>query len=234
MGKSRGVLAAALAAVSLFCTGCGKGTPVSAEAELTEGQKLIALTFDDGPRRETTERLLDSLRQRGVPATFFLIGEQIPGNEDLVERMAREGHQIGNHTWSHKRLPESDQAGVLEEIRRGEAQLEAVLGPGDYWLRPPYGLLEGVEGIETPIIRWSVDPRDWESRDAQAVTEHVLSHAEPGAIVLLHDIYESSVEAAEALVDALRREGYTFVTVEQLLEAYGIEPQAGESYRMGA
>ena len=232
MGKNRRARGIGLALALLFCTGCGGPVPVSGEV-LAPAEKLVALTFDDGPRRETTEALLDGLQDRGVTATFFLIGEQIPGQEDLVQRMAREGHQIGNHTWSHARLSEEDRAAVLEEIGRGDRMLRQTLGEGDYWLRPPYGLLEGIGGIEVPIIRWSVDPRDWESRDADAVTDHVLRHVEPGDIVLLHDIYPSSVEAALRIVDQLQAQGYRFVTVRQLLEIYGVEAQAGRSYSQG-
>lgn len=233
MGENWGKRVIWLTLALMFCTGCGPAeAPVSGEAQLPE-EKLVALTFDDGPRRQTTEALLDGLKERGVPATFFLIGEQVAGQEDLLQRMAEEGHQIGNHTWSHARLPDSAADQVLEEIRRGDRMLRQTLGEGDYWLRPPYGLLEAMEGLETPIVRWSVDPRDWESRDADQVTEHVLSHVQPGDIVLLHDIYPSSVEAALRIIDALQKEGYRFVTVRQLLEAYGVEPQPGVSYRKG-
>lgn len=216
----------------MLLTACTPGTrPASGEAELPGGEKLIALTFDDGPRRETTEGLLDALKERGVPATFFLIGEQIEGNEDLIQRMQAEGHQIGNHTWSHAQLTEMDTEAMLEEVRRTELALTDILGEGEYWLRPPFGWLDETEEIQVPIVRWSIDPRDWESRDTDAVTEHVLSHAEPGAIILLHDIYPTSVAAALRIIDALRAEDYTFVTVEQLLRRSGIEPEPGESYR---
>ena len=187
--------------------------------------KYIALTFDDGPRRDTTEKLLDGLRERGASATFFLVGEEIAGKEDLVKRMAAEGHQIGNHTWSHVRLENAGTAG--QEIRMTERALEELLGEKDYWLRPPYGIMD--EGVETnvPLVKWSVDPRDWESRSTAKVVQAVLRDAGPNAIILLHDIYPTSVEAALQIVDALEKEGYWFVTVEELLQLNGITPQAG-------
>ena len=230
----RNWLGAAAALVLAFSTGCGEiGERASADVLLPE-RKVIALTFDDGPGRATTERLLDGLQQRGATATFFLVGELLEGQEELVRRMAREGHQIGNHTWSHARLPENEPQAILEEIRRCQEALWEILEEEDpAWLRPPYGLLEGVEGIEVPIIRWSIDPRDWESRDREAITAHVLRYARPGAIILLHDIYDTSVDAALEIVDRLQAEGYTFVTVEELLALYGVVPEAGQSYRSG-
>ena len=218
----------------LVLSGCSL-QPASGEAVLTEeAPKYIALTFDDGPRRDTTERLLDGLQERGASATFFLVGTQLEGNEELVRRMRREGHQIGNHTWSHAKLRAEDRTGLLEEIQKCQNALEDILEEkGKYWLRPPYGLLESTEGIRVPILRWNIDPRDWESRDREAIVAHVLRFAQPGAIVLLHDLYEPSVDAALELVDRLQEEGYCFVTAEELLRLYGTEPQAGVSYRSG-
>lgn len=140
---------------------------VTGGAELEES-RYVALTFDDGPKRGSTDRLLDGLRERGVNATFFLIGEQIAENRDLVARMADEGHQIGNHTWSHQRLDQG--ADLQEELQRTEEALEELCGPGPYWLRPPYGQVGENSVIEVPMVKWSVDPRDWESRDAVKVT----------------------------------------------------------------
>jgi len=196
-------------------------------------ERSVALTFDDGPRRGTTDRLLDGLRERDAQATFFLVGEQLDGNEDLVLRMVREGHQVGNHTWSHKGLLEGDETAFLTEIRQVETALGELLGDGHYWLRPPYGQItaERMQQVETPLVKWSVDPRDWESRNADQVVEAVLEEVRPGSIILLHDIYPSSVEAALRLVDALEAQGYEFVTVEELLRAGGIRPRAGVMYR---
>ena len=196
-------------------------------------EKLVAITFDDGPRRDTTERLLDGLAERGASATFFLIGKQITGNEDLVERMAAEGHQVGSHTWNHVRL-----LGVLPGHPPGRRWTaprrlwRALLGEGDYWLRPPYGAVDETDRrlISVPMIKWSVDPRDWELLDAEQVTAAVLEHAGPGQIILLHDIYPTSVDAALAVVDALQGQGYRFVTVAELLENGGIDPEPGVLY----
>lgn len=206
-----------------------------APAELPVDTKYVALTFDDGPRAETTERLLRGLRERGASATFFLVGEQAAALPALVERMHAEGHQVGNHTWSHARLEHMDDEEILSEIQNMENLLTALLGEGEYWLRPPYGLIEpGIEQLLTvPMVKWSVDPRDWESRNREKIVQAVLRDVRPNSIVLLHDIYESSVDAALEIVDTLQQEGYSFVTVNELLRLNGITPQAGVLYRTG-
>ena len=230
----KSVYMAVLAAVTALCSACGGGA-VSAEGEaaLPAGEKYVALTFDDGPRKSTTERLLDGLKERGAKATFFLIGEQIEANADLVTRMAQEGHQIGNHTWSHQRLDGAHPDEAAQEVERTEAALEALLGGGEYWLRPPYGQVSEDADFGVPLVKWSVDPRDWESRDTEKVTRAILEHVEPGSIILLHDIYPTSVDAALRVVDQLQAEGYWFVTVEELLWLNGVTPEAGTMYRTG-
>ena len=205
---------------------------IGTSAADTDDLKYVALTFDDGPRADTTAPLLDGLASRGASATFFLIGEQIPGNEGLIRRMAREGHQIGNHTYSHVILEESADNALVEEIHKTEVLLEEILGPGDYWLRPPYGMVDRkrVDLIRTPMIFWSLDPEDWKILDAEQVAQAVISDVQPGDIVLLHDFYPTSVEAALQIIDALKPRGYVFVTVEELFRICGTEPVLGELY----
>jgi len=200
--------------------------------ELTGEPKYIALTFDDGPRRGTTDLLLDGLLERGVAATFFVIGQQIPGCEDLIHRMAAEGHQVGNHTYTHARLLAVEPDVVLEEIQKTRVQLCSILGEGKYWLRPPYGLIDEKRAavVDTPMIYWTLDPEDWKLLDAPRVTEAVLSRVQPGDVILLHDFYPTSVEAALTLVDTLREDGYIFVTVEELFRIKGTAPLPGLLY----
>lgn len=211
------------------------GVPAAAPAELPDTPKYVALTFDDGPRRDTTARLLDGLRERGASATFFLVGERLTGNEDLVTRMAAEGHQVGSHTYDHIRLDGSDAAGQLRDILTAQDAICALLHTDSCWLRPPYGLIAPAvqSGVTVPLVHWSVDPRDWESRDTDTVVQSVLNTVQPGDIILLHDIYDTSVDAALQIIDALSEEGYWFVTVEELLELNGITPEAGVLYRSG-
>lgn len=229
----KGLLFLCLAGLALWASASEEALPADAAAELPAEVKYIALTFDDGPRRDTTEKLLNGLRERGASATFFLVGEEIVGKEDLVERMAAEGHQVGNHTWSHVRLGGTAPETAAREVRMTEEALEELLGEGEYWLRPPYGFIDEDMEVGVPMVKWSVDPRDWESRNAAQVVQAVLRDAGPNAIILLHDIYPSSVEAALQIVDTLEEEGYWFVTVEELLRLNGVAPEAGVLYRSG-
>ena len=221
--------------MALGCTGGERTVQADASAELTEETRYIALTFDDGPRRSTTTKLLDGLRERGASATFFLVGEQIEANRDLVKRMKAESHQVGNHTWSHVQLQGASKEVVSREIKETDDLLRQVLGEGTYWLRPPYGKLDEAQKaqIPVPMVQWSVDSRDWESKNTEKIVKTVLAQAKPNSIILMHDIYPTSVEAALKIVDALQKEGYWFVTVEELLRLNGIEPQAGVLYRSG-
>jgi peptidoglycan/xylan/chitin deacetylase (PgdA/CDA1 family) len=223
-----------LATLFLLLPGGGTATPVvHVETVAQDGtEKFVALTFDDGPRVETTSPLLDGLRARGVHATFFLIGEQIAGNEELIQTMAADGHQIGSHTFTHAKLQGSGADTVAQEIGKTEVLLESVLGEGDYWLRPPYGLIGERERawVSTPMVYWSLDPEDWKLRDSEKVTEAVCSQVKSGDIILLHDFYPTSVEAALQIVDRLQAEGYEFLTVRELLSRSGITPEAGKLY----
>ena len=224
--------------LALLLTGCAIGGPAAqqadGEAEIP-AEKYIAITFDDGPRRETTERLLDGLLERNAKATFFVIGRQIEGNEDLLRRMADEGHQVGSHTWNHTRLLNVSADTLQQEVGRTETALEELLGERLYWLRPPYGSVDEADKtlLQVPMIKWSIDPRDWEKQDAAQVTAAVLEAAKPNQIILLHDIYETSVDAALSIVDALQKEGYQFVTVAELVEINDIRAEAGVLYCSG-
>jgi len=200
--------------------------------ELVDEPKYVALTFDDGPRADTTERLLDGLLERGAVATFFVIGQQIQGNEALLQRMEAEGHQIGNHTYSHIRLQTAEKDTVVEEIHKTEVMLREVVGEDVFWLRPPYGAIDEQRAslVRTPMIYWSVDPQDWKLLDAGKVVSAVMGCVQPGDVVLLHDFYPTSVDAALAVVDQLQAQGYTLVTVEELFRIQGVTAEAGVLY----
>ena len=194
--------------------------------------KLIALTFDDGPRRSTTTALLDGLAERGVKVTFFLIGAQIANNEDVILRMDQEGHQVGIHTYDHVKLTGLNKADFAAQVDRTRTILKNLLGHNDFLLRPPYGLMD--DGIRAhagcPIILWSIDPEDWGDRNVQREVEHVVSNARDGSIILMHDIFSESVDAALQIVDRLHQEGYLFVTVDQLFAARHLPLEAGKNY----
>lgn len=194
--------------------------------------KLVALTFDDGPRGVTTGRLLEGLALREVPATFFLVGERIAGNEALIREMAEAGNQIGIHTYSHVRVTDLSKQEFELQIEKTCGLLTDILGSGEFWLRPPYGTVdEAVEQwVDGPLILWSVDPRDWEDRNVDRIVAAVVDHVKDGDIILMHDIYDSSVDAALQIVDRLQEKGYYFVTVEQLMSQRQVEPERGAVY----
>lgn len=191
----------------------------------------IALTFDDSPNDGTTERLLDGLAERGAHATFFVIGKQIEGQEELLRRMAAEGHQVGNHTWTHRRLDTSGAVG-LGELQKTEAALETVLGGSGYWIRPPWGFAsaETLREAEAPLVYWTLDTEDWRVLDSVRVARTIIDGAGDGDIVLLHDSYATSVDAALRAIDELSARGYQFVTVEELFERMGVTPERGCLY----
>lgn len=227
---------AAVCAVALLPLFPGEETArqAGAPAEVeVNSPPLVALTFDDGPRNKTTGPLLDGLALREVPATFFLVGSRIAGSEELIQRMKAEGHQIGIHTYDHVAVTDLSREDFDLQVGKTRARLVDILGQGDYWLRPPYGIIDqSVEQwCDCPLILWSVDPEDWKDEDVDRIVASVLEHVRDGDIILMHDIFATSVEAALRVVDALLAEGYCFVTVEQLMAQRGVQPQSGALYR---
>ena len=223
-----------MCALALLLSGSAGGGAVPADrALLVEEPPLVALTFDDGPRGDTTGALLDGLALREVPATFFLVGSRLAGREDLVRRMAAEGHQVGVHTYDHRAVDGLSRRDFDAQVGKTRAALAAILGDGDYWLRPPYGSLDETTRAwaGSPLILWSVDPEDWRDGDVDRIVAAVTEHTRDGSIVLMHDIFPTTVQAALAAVDLLLERGYCFVTVEQLMARRGIEPEDGMVYR---
>ena len=198
----------------------------------TEEAGAVALTFDDGPWPKTTEALLDGLAQRGVKATFFLVGEQVADHQDTVRRMADEGHQIGLHTWHHVSLQGMTREEIAAQLGKTQQTIQAVVGPEELMLRPPYGFVDETlkQWAKTPIVCWSVDTEDWKDQNVERIVQTVTQQAEDGDIILMHDIFETSVTAALACVDRLMAQGYYFVTVEELFALRGEVPQEGGVY----
>jgi len=237
VGKKRKIAVLALSLALLLAARSGlpdrEWVPAGGPAELQADHPLIALTFDDGPRRSTTGELLDGLAQRGVKATFFLVGEMIPGNEDIVKRMEAEGHQLGAHSYDHVRLTGLNAADFARQVDRTESLLTDIVGRTGFVLRPPYGIIDaGVEKrSHSALILWSVDPEDWKDKNPDRVVDHIVSRARDGDIILLHDIYPTSVEAALRAVDALHAKGFYFVTVDELARQRHVELKPGGIYR---
>lgn len=179
----------------------------------------IALTFDDGPHAECTPLLLDGLNARGVHATFFLMGQNIPGNEVLVQRMQQEGHLIGNHSYRHIQLTKASESAVCQAVEETGELIASITGSRPQYLRPPYGAWNESLECHTNLttVFWTVDSLDWKLQDTAAIVRRVEQTIKPGDIILLHDIFPTSVAAALRLIDDLQTQGYTFVTVDELL-----------------
>lgn len=195
----------------------GQGAPDQAQADVAV--KKIAITFDDGPHPSYTEQLLDGLKERGVHATFFVTGEHAELHPDIIKRMQEEGHLIGNHTYSHIQLKDSNREEFKQELIKTNEVIEEITGEEVLFVRPPYGTWDKAFEKELNMfpVLWNVDPLDWCSSNADCIARKVEENAEENDIILMHDYYESSVTAALEIVDELLEEGYTFVTVDEIL-----------------
>lgn len=196
---------------------------------------MIALTFDDGPG-PYTERLLDAFAASGGRGSFFLVGRNIDAYPDTVRRAVAEGHELASHSWSHPQLTKLAQDELLRQLTATREKIMEVAGVDTRLVRPPYGSVNRtVKSVaaqqDLVLVTWSVDPRDWESRNADKVCDAILSTVQDGAIILCHDIHESTVEAMERLIPELQRQGYQLVTVTELLTSQGAEPETGKVYR---
>lgn len=188
------------------------------EKNVTE-KKKAALTFDDGPNSKYTPLLLKGLKERGVHATFFLMGKNIEGKEALVKQIQEEGHLIGNHTYNHVQLDKISKEAAKEEIETTNQKIFEITGVYPAWLRPPYG--EWRKNLDFYVemfpVLWDVDTLDWKSKNVDSIMKIVRSEVSDGAVILMHDAYQSSVDAALQIVDFLMAEEYEFVTVEELI-----------------
>ena len=183
----------------------------------------IALTFDDGPHVTLTPKLLDILKEKGVKATFFVLGECVAANPAVLQRAAAEGHEIGNHSWDHKSFLKGGGSGVASEINQTNAAIESATGRKPTLVRPPYGATNATitkrlnEEFGLKVIMWDVDPLDWKVRSSAHVKAEILKSAKAGSIVLSHDIHPTTVGAMAETIDALKEKGYQFVTVSELV-----------------
>lgn len=194
---------------------------VSAGQEYME-PKVVALTFDDGPNNKYTEKLLDGLKERDVKASFFLIGESIAGNEAIVKRMDEEGHLIGVHCMQHTDLTKEPMTDALSQLADTGKMIEEITGKAPEYVRPPYGswntsLDEQVaEKLSMAPVFWSVDSVDWKLKNTSKIVNRVMKDTDDGDIILMHDEFSTSLEAAFQIIDNLLANGYTFVTVDEL------------------
>lgn len=188
-------------------------------ASVAAEKPKIAITFDDGPSEHYTPVLLDGLKERGVKATFFLIGENVEKNPAIIQRMSKEGHLIGNHTYHHVEITKVPDDEAYEEIKTTSDLICQITGQSVEYMRPPFGLWqkELEDKLNVLPVMWSIDPLDWTTENVDEIVNKVVTEAEENDIILLHDCYKSSVEAALRIVDILQEQGYDFVTVDELI-----------------
>ena len=196
---------------------------IASAANIAATQKLIALTFDDGPYTNITGRILDILEKNSVTATFFIIGSRVPGREETLRRIERLGCEIGNHTYSHADLTMLSKARCAEEIELANKEFERVLGHSAELVRPPYGFYNKTvrECVDYPLVLWTVDTNDWKPRNAQELARYVINNVHDESIILMHDEQTSTAAALEECIPALIEMGYRFVTVSELIESCG-------------
>ncbi|MBM7441296.1 peptidoglycan/xylan/chitin deacetylase (PgdA/CDA1 family) [Streptomyces sp. HB132] len=243
-----GLTAALVTVLTLTLGGCAMETTApgsaragaAADAKGAFGQvdcrkaKCIALTFDAGPAKDTP-RLLDVLKEKKVPATFFLLGENhVLKHPETVRRIAAEGHEVANHTWSHQILTEKKPAEIRAELERTQLAIEEITGKRPRLMRPPQGrtddTVSGVcEELGLSQVLWSATAKDYSTNDSALIRKRILDQAGKDGVILLHDIYKGTVPAVPGIIDTLKERGYTFVTVPQLMAP--AEPVPGTVYR---
>ena len=192
----------------------------------------IAMTFDDGPSATLTPKLLDILAAHRIKATFFVIGENVVQHPEVVARAAREGHEIGNHSWSHPNFGKMSDDGVRSQVQRTDDAIKGATGARPTLLRPPYGSITARQKrwihdqFGYQIILWDVDPYDWKRPGPSVVRNRILKETQPGSIVLSHDIHPGTIEAMPSTFDALQAKGFRFVTVSELIHMAVPEPSS--------
>lgn len=181
------------------------------------------MTFDDGPHPQHTARLLDILKERNIRATFYVVGQNAERYPDLIRRMVNEGHEIGNHTWTHPYLTRISREAARSELQRSRAVIKKITGNPPATMRPPFGAINDslrrwmYDEFGYKTIMWSVDPRDWQRPGPSVITQRIVNNAHPGAIILAHDIHSPTVDAMPATLDQLKAKGYRFATVSELM-----------------
>src|SRR5213595_901134 len=183
----------------------------------------IAMTFDDGPSATLTPKLLDLLAAHHIKATFFVIGENVAEHPEIVARAAREGHEIGNHSWSHPNFGKMSDDGIRSQLRRTDDAIRAAMGSNPTLLRPPYGSITPRQKkwihqeFGYKIVLWDVDPLDWRRPGPSVVCNRIVKNTRAGSIVLAHDIHPGTIEAMPCVLKELEAKGFKFVTVSELI-----------------
>ena len=201
-------------------------------AQVQTKQKIVALTFDDGPYSPYTEQILDVLQEHGIQATFFLVGSNAEKHSELVKRIVEQGHQIGNHTYTHVDLLKLDRSAALTEIDRTNTVLKAAVGFAPHVVRPPHGfrdpaIMDVMANRGLAVVEWSVMSKDWTNPGTEAIVDRTVSKVKNGSVILLHDgdgiaakaDRSQTVAATRKIIEQLQAKGYRFVTVDEILQS---------------
>ena len=202
----------------------GAGEPQA--SKLDPSRPMVALTFDDGPRSGNTDRVLAALEAVGGRATFFMVGTNVASNASVIQRMAADGCELGNHSWNHNSLHKMGAADIVANLNRTADAVEAACGARPTLVRTPGGgfnstVSSALASMGMPCIYWSIDTRDWEHKNTQKTVSAVLDHVRDGDIVLMHDIHSPTIAAAEIIIPELAARGYQLVTVSELAAMRG-------------
>ncbi len=192
---------------------------------------MVAITYDDGPSQYTS-RILDILKENNSVATFFILGQRVYNNEDILSRTIEEGSQIGNHSYNHKNLTTIGDEELYKQVQGTDDLIRIATGYTPTVMRPPYGSTTDDlnKKIQRPIIKWSIDTRDWESRNVEMIKNSILDNVKDGDIILMHDLYDSTAEASKLVIPELLNRGYQLVTIDELVESRGESLSAGQQY----
>lgn len=195
-------------------------------------KKMLALTFDDGPHGTYTSQILQALTKFGGHATFFMLGNRAVNYTDVIKEIVAQGSELGNHSWSHPQLTKLSVAQINKEINDTQNVIEKAAGKAPKLVRPPYGAINPTvkATIPMPLILWNIDTEDWKSKNVDAILKIATSQARDGSIILMHDIYKTSEEAAVKLIEHFSHEGYQLVTISELFQAKGKSLVSGKAY----
>lgn len=190
------------------------------QSQTSTPQKVIALTFDDGPHKRVTDLILDVLQKHQVKATFFVLGQNVASLPLVVQRMHEQGHEIGNHSWSHRNLTKLSVEELDKEMTDTNEQIYNVIGQYPTLYRPPFGAINDQvkEAVSMTPVLWNIDTLDWQHKTPAKTLENVKKQAKDSSILLMHDIYEESYEALDSVITYLEQQGYQFVTISELIQ----------------
>lgn len=195
---------------------------------------ILALTFDDGPNGSVTPLLIEALNERGIHATFFVLGRLVERYPEVIAQAYSAGHQIASHGWDHENsLTKLSDQQLAKELSDTALAIYNITGENPAYLRPPYGSMDKKTAakIDVPMMLWTIDPRDWELKDAEKLEKAILDTAYDGGVLLLHDLYETTMAGALAAIDKLQAEGWRFLSLEEYYQHYGMELEPGQLYR---